>query len=148
WQVNGITTIQSGPPLGLTTAANQTNSFGGGSRPNHSGQSAELSGSTVLRLDRYFDTSVFSQPPAFTFGNTARTLPDARAPGTVNFDFSLIKSTRITEQLGLQFRAEFFNLLNNTNFGAPGTTFGTSTFGVINSASDARVIQFGLKLLY
>src|SRR5262249_45245814 len=44
WQVNGITTIQSGFPLGLTTAVNQTNSYGGGSRPNTSGASAGLSG--------------------------------------------------------------------------------------------------------
>jgi hypothetical protein len=43
WQLNGITTLQSGLPLGLTTSANQTNSFGGGSRPNNNGKSANLS---------------------------------------------------------------------------------------------------------
>jgi len=148
WQVNGITAIQSGPTLGLQTSVNQTNSFGGGSRPNWSGKSAKLGGPTVERLDRYFDTSVFSQPPAFTFGNTPRTLPDVRAPGLVNFDFSLIKNTRMRERVNVQFRSELFNLLNNTNFGAPGTTFGISTFGVISSAADARTIQFALKILY
>ena len=53
------------------------------------GKSARLSGDTVDRLNRYFDASAFTQPAPFTFGNVARTLPDARAPGTVNFDFSV-----------------------------------------------------------
>jgi len=99
-------------------------------------------------LDRYFDTSVFSQPPPFTFGNTARTLSDIRAPGAVNFDFSLLKNIPLGRRVTAQLRAEAFNLLNRPNFGAPGTTFGTSSFGVISSASDARVIQFGFKLRY
>jgi len=148
WQINGITTVQGGVPLGFTTSANQTNSFGGGSRPNNSGRSAKLSGPIEQRLNRYFDTSVFSQPSAFTFGNTARTLPDVRAPGVVNFDFSVIKNTRLTERAMMQFRAEFFNFLNNVNFGAPGTTLGTSTFGVISSASDARVTQLAVKFSF
>lgn len=148
WQVNGISTIQKGIPLGLTTSVNQTNSLGGGSRPNNNGQSAELSGSAQSRLNRYFNTSVFSQPPAFTFGNVSRTLPDVRAPGLVNFDFSVIKNNRFKERVNVQFRAEFFNLFNHPIFGSPGTTFGTSSFGVISSTADGRQIQFGLKLLF
>jgi hypothetical protein len=148
WAVNGITTLQSGFPLGLTTATNQTNSLGGGSRPNNNGTSAALSGSIESRLNRYFNTSVFSQPRAFTFGNTSRTLPDVRGPGTINFDFSAIKNTQFRERYNLQFRAEFFNVLNNVNFGSPGTTYGTSTFGVISSAGEARVTQLALKLVF
>jgi hypothetical protein len=148
WQVNGVTTIQGGLPLGLGTALNQTNSLGGGSRPNNNGMNAKLSGSIENRLGQYFNTSVFSQPPAFMFGNVVRTLPDVRAPGTLNFDFSIMKNNRFKEHYNVQFRAEFFNGFNNVNFGGPGTTFGTSTFGVISSAADGRVIQFGLKLLF
>ncbi|MBV9085401.1 MAG: TonB-dependent receptor, partial [Acidobacteriaceae bacterium] len=148
WEVNGITTIQNGLPLGLTTSINQTNSLGGGSRPSNNGHSAALSGSVENRLNQYFNTTVFSQPPAFTFGNTSRTLPDVRAPGLINFDFSAIKNTRFYERYNLQFRAEFFNVLNRVNFGGPGTTFGTSTFGVINSAGDPRISQLALKLIF
>lgn len=150
WQLNGITTLQSGIPLSLRTASNPTlGAVGSGAlRPDNNGKSAKLSGPTVDRLDRYFDTSVFSQPAPFRFGNTARTLPDVRAPGIVNFDFSAIKNTRFREQFNLQFRAEMFNALNNTNFGLPATTFGAPGFGSINSASAARIIQFGLKLYY
>lgn len=147
WQVNGIVTLQGGFPLGIGTASNQTNSFGGGSRPNNNGTSAALSGSERT-LDRWFNTSVFSQPPPFTFGNTSRTLPDVRTPGVTNFDFSITKNTKITERIGTQFRAEFFNGFNHANFGGPGTAFGNANFGVISSALDPRIIQLGLKILY
>ena len=148
WQLNGITTLQNGQPLGLTTSVNNTHSLGGGSRPNNNGTSAKLSGSTESRLNQYFNTAVFSAPPAFTFGNTARTLPDVLAPGTINWDFSIMKNNRFKERYNVQFRAEFFNGFNLVNFGSPGTTQGTSSFGVIGSAADGRVIQFGLKVLF
>ena len=70
------------------------------------------------------------------------------APGVIDFDFSIVKNTRFGERYNVQLRCEFFNGFNNVNFGAPGTTFGTSTFGVISSAADARIIQLGLKLLF
>jgi hypothetical protein len=148
WQINGVTTFQNGQPLGLTTSVNNTHSLGGGSRPNNNGTSAKLGGSTESRLTQYFNTSVFSAPAAFTFGNTSRTLPDVFAPGVKNFDFSILKNTRFRDRYNVQFRAEFFNGLNNVTFGAPGTTQGTSSFGVISSAADGRVVQFGLKLLF
>ncbi len=148
WQINSIVSLQSGIPLSLTTSVNNTNSFGGGSRPNNNGRSAKLSGPTVERLNRYFDTSVFSLPSPFTFGNTSRTLPDVRAPGQVNFDLSLLKNTKITERTSLQFRAEAFNAFNNTNFGAPGQSIGSPAAGVISSAGAARILQFALKLYF
>jgi Carboxypeptidase regulatory-like domain len=148
WQLNGVTTYQNGQPLGLTTSVNNTHSLGGGSRPNDNGTSAKLSGATESRLNEYFNTAVFSAPPAFTFGNTARTLPDVFAPGLHNWDFSIMKNNRFKEHYNVQFRAEFFNGFNMVNFGAPGTTQGTSSFGVISSAADGRVIQFGLKVLF
>lgn len=148
WQINSIVTLQGGFPLGIGTAVNQTNSFGGGSRPNNNGTSAKLTGPVRDRLNRYFNTSVFSQPPPFTFGNTSRTLPDTRTPGVSNIDFSLTKTTQIGERVNTQFRAEFFNALNHANFGSPGTALGNATFGVISSAADPRIIQLGLKLIF
>jgi hypothetical protein len=148
WQINGVTTFQNGQPLGLTTSVNNTHSLGGGSRPNNNGTSAKLSGPVESRLAGYFNTAVFSAPPAFTFGNTSRTLPDVFAPGIRNWDFSIMKNNRFRDRYNAQFRAEFFNGVNNVNFGAPGTTQGTSSFGLISSAADGRVIQFGLKLLF
>jgi hypothetical protein len=94
WEINGIYTAESGTPLFLGTASNLTNSFGGGSRPNNNGQSAYLGGDAHGRLSQWFNTSVFSQPAAFTFGNTSRTLPDVRDAGTNNMDIGLVKNNR------------------------------------------------------
>jgi len=70
-------------------------------------------------------------------------------PGWSNVDFSIIKDTRITESTSLQFRAEFFNVLNQATFGNPGATLGSSGFGVITGTATAeRQIQFGLRLLF
>jgi hypothetical protein len=148
WQINGVTTAQRGFPLGLGTSVNQTNSYGGGSRPNNNGTSAALSGDIESRLNRYFNTSVFSQPPAFTFGNVARDLPDVRAPGYVTFDFSVFKNTRFLERYNLQFRAEAFNALNHPNFGGPALTFGAGGFGSIGGTGAARLMQLALKVQF
>ncbi len=159
WQANGIATFYSGIPLVLLTSVNTSNSLGqligagaptnGTQRPNNNGASAAKSGPVVDRLTGYFDTSVFSQPAPFTHGNTGRTLPDVRQPSTANLDLSLFKNFRLTERAILQVRAEAFNLTNTPIFGAPGTTFGAPTFGVINTqANTPRQIQFGLRLAF
>ncbi len=151
WAINGIYTAQSGMPISLATATNLTGSFGGRSRPNSNGQSARLSGPATERLNRWFDTSKFSQPPAFTFGNVSRTLPDVRVHGINNLDFSVFKNTQFgaNEKLNLQFRTEFFNLFNRPLFGYPGNVLGTPQFGVVTSqANEPRLIQFALKLIF
>jgi hypothetical protein len=151
WEVNGIYTAESGTPLFLTTATNLTNSFGGNSRPNNNGQTAQLSGDAHARLGQWFNTSVFSQPPAYSFGNTSRTLPDVRDHGTNNFDVGLVKNNRFLRdgRMNLQFRSEFFNLFNRVRFADPGLAFGNPQFGVITSqVNSPRKIQLSLKLLY
>jgi hypothetical protein len=95
-------------------------------------------------------------PPNFTLGNVGRSIPDARHPGAVNIDFSVIKDTRITERFSLQFRAEMFNMPNHVNLGLADDTFGAgpdgrnarAQFGTITSSRDARIIQLGLKLIF
>jgi hypothetical protein len=151
WQIQGITTAQRGFPLGLATSTNNTNSFGGGSRPNFDAAAcpngAGLSGSTESRLNQYFNTACFTSPTPFTFGDVARMLPNVRAPGFLNYDLSVMKNTQLAERLKLQTRAELFNAFNNVNFGAPGTTCcNGGGFGQIFSARNARIIQLALTL--
>jgi Carboxypeptidase regulatory-like domain len=151
WEINGIYTAESGTPLFLTTSTNLTNSFGGNSRPNNNGTSAALSGSAHDRLNKWFNTSVFSQPAAFTYGNTSRTLPDVRDHGINNMDLGLAKNNRFLKdgRVNLQFRAEFFNAFNRVRFGDPGLSFGTPQFGIVTSqVNSPRLIQLALKLLY
>ena len=149
WGFNGVTTIQRGFPIGVGTSRNLSNSFGGSQFPNNSGTSAELSGDPQTRLDEYFRTDVFSQPEAFTFGNTARVLPDVRGPGIAQWDFAIFKRTQIGERLGIEFRTEFFNLFNTPIFRHPGTSLGTPQFGVVSGTRGVpRLVQFGLRALF
>jgi hypothetical protein len=91
-------------------------------------------------------------PAAGTFGNLGR--GTLRGPGLANVDLSLLKNTAISERLGLQFRAEFFNALNHTNLAAPnpivfsGTGFSPSAGLITTTTTTSRQIQFGLKLIY
>ncbi len=153
WQLNCMAAFQSGQALGISSATNTTNSSGGRQRPNSTGRSARLPHeSTDSMLSRYFDTSAFTQPPPFAFGSLGRTLPDVRGPGINNFDMSLFKTFTIHERLKAQFRGEFFNVFNRTEFGLPGGSQGTAQFGVISGvsyeANPARQVQIALKLLF
>ncbi|MBI3682311.1 MAG: TonB-dependent receptor [Acidobacteria bacterium] len=148
WQMNGIVAFQKGPPLALTTT-NTSNSGGNVLRPNSTGKSAKLEGPVESRLTQYFDKTAFALPAPFTFGSLGRTLPDARAPGLKNLDYSLFKNFSLREGLSLQFRAESFNLTNTPSFGEPNQNLSAVQFGQITGTSNAaRQVQFGLKVLF
>ena len=166
WGIDGVTTFQKGFPLVFTNGqVNGTTLFGGGSRPNtEQGCPAEVSGDAMARLGdpnnpkapRWFNPSCFTAPPDFTFGNEPRVDPRLRAQGINNFDFSIFKRTRfgVDERLGFEFRTEFFNLFNRTQFAPPSTNCcasNNSNFGVVTSTAQGtnpRLIQFALKLLF
>jgi hypothetical protein len=87
------------------------------------------------------------------FGNLGRNT--VIGPGFSNLDIALTKNTKITERFILQFRADAFDSLNQTNFGNPGTTVGSSTLGLITSTRYAagdfgtsRQLQMSLRLLF
>ena len=71
-----------------------------------------------------------------------------RGPGINNWDVSFSKRTQIFERATLQFRAEFFNLLNHTQYSGVGTSFGAATLGQVTSARDPRITQLGLRLQF
>ena len=149
WGLEGVTTLQEGFPLHITTNSNNSNSLNSGSqRPNTvPGCSTSISGSITSNLNEYFNTSCFTQPAAFTFGDESRNDPSLRAPGVANWDFSAFKSFAITEKANIQFRAEFFNIFNRVQFNYPGQTFGSSSFGQISGQlNNPRLIQFAMKL--
>ncbi|MBI3208967.1 MAG: TonB-dependent receptor [Candidatus Solibacter usitatus] len=148
WQINGFTDYQSGTPLSIS-ANNVAGLFNSRGLANNNGTSAKIGGDIHNRLLRYFDTSVFSQPAAFTFGNTQPGSPDLRSPGIRNWDLSIFKDFRLREKMQLQFRAETFNAFNTVRFGSPNTAVTSNQFGQISTqANSPRQIQFGLKLLF
>ncbi len=155
WQFNVIGTVQSGYPLSITQATNNTNAYSSGQRPNL------VAGANILAANAlqnalspnaadggYFNPAAFTTAPASTFGTLSRTL-DVRGPGQKNWDISLLKDTTIYESFKIQFRMEAINAFNTPVFRAPNTTFGSSSFGKITAqANFARVIQMSLRLMW
>jgi hypothetical protein len=79
------------------------------------------------------------------------TLPNVRTQGIDNLDFALFKNTTFgpENKMGLQFRAEVFNLANRVQFGYPGQAFGTAQFGIVSSQlNQPRLIQLALRFSF
>ncbi|WP_321470040.1 TonB-dependent receptor [uncultured Paludibaculum sp.] len=148
WQTNGILTLQGGMPYNVTISGDVANTGAGNQRPNLlSTPSANCGGGHLVNC---INPAAFALPSAYTYGNAGRNL--LRGPGIALLDFSLFKNISLYERLRLQFRAEFFNLMNTPTFRNPSSTLNfnnTASFGNISStARDNRQIQFGLKLLF
>ncbi len=156
WELNAINTANTGLPVNVdynpsaandVTGISQSADYRGVAflRPNVSGSAA--SQSTAQSLLTYFAGYTFTTPPASApFGNLGRNA--FRTPGLEQWDLGVDKNFRIHEQIALQFRSEFFNVMNHTNFGVPNNVSTSSAFGTITTTYPPRQIQFGLKLMF
>ena len=153
WQINGITTFQTGSPFTVVQAFNGANNDVGQRRPDAVGdpnrchlvdlvESKSPCRSTRLHFEKPA-TDTVNGP--FRFGNSGR--HTVIGPGIQNWDFAAYKDFPFNERSRIQFRTEFFNLLNRPIFANPGATLGTAQFGRLSATStDSREIQFALKL--
>jgi hypothetical protein len=149
WEAAGIVTFQTGFPFTVGATQDYSNTGSTSPRPDRI-----CNGAGAKTVTSWFDTSCFSTDALSAalsngtprFGNSGRNI--LTGPGIDEWDISLIKHDHITERIGLEFRAEFFNLFNHPNFGIPGTAFGSSTAGQITGAGTPRDIQFGLKMTF
>jgi Carboxypeptidase regulatory-like domain len=154
WTASAIVNVQSGFPFTPQLGYNPTGS-GDSRNPVRPDWNPNFSGNLYPRtVSHYFNPAAFLPPATGTLGNVSR---DAlTGPGLSEVDLSATKDSRMTEHLGLQFRAEFFNILNHTNFLTPNAVVYTSatsgispTAGVVTATSTtSRQIQFGAKLLF
>jgi hypothetical protein len=145
WQANAIATFQGGFPLNIVAADTsgagaftvlRANRIADGNLPRDE-----------RTITRYFDTAAFVAPAPGTFGTSGRNV--IIGPGINNWSVSGLKNFVVTERVTLQFRAEFFNAFNHSQFFAPGNSVSTpASFGRISSARSPRNIQFGLKLVF
>jgi hypothetical protein len=154
WQLSGIETVQSGLPFTPQLSYNPSND-GDTRNPVRPSLNPNFTGQVIQGgLSQYFNPSAFIQPLPGTYGNAGRNI--LQGPGLAQTDLSLTKKFSLSERLGLQFRSEFFNVFNHTNFNTPNpvvfasATGGPSpTAGVITATSTtSRQIQFGLKLMW
>jgi hypothetical protein len=174
WQVNVITTLQSGQPF--TIYSNNDNSAQGNflDRPDligkiktlnartngsFSASGADCAGETAdsngnITGNFYFDPTAFdcispgSNPigSLASFGNLGRNT--LRGPGINNWDISFLKRTKIAEGKSLEFRAEMFNAFNHAQFLNPDNQGFSGTFGQITQTRGPRLVQFALKFYY
>ncbi len=142
WQAQGIFTLQSGAALGFG------NSIFNGDLDN-----IRLPGDK-RSVNRWFNTDAgFERINALQLASNVRRLNTrfaaVRADGPNNWDMSLLKNTRLSEKVQMQFRAEAINALNHPQFTAPNTTPANTAFGAVTGEfAWPRVIQFGLKMLF
>ncbi len=182
WTVSGVTIAQSGDPLtfidpraGSAYGTNTGIAFQGVGTaqycPNMGNSNALGSGSVLSRVvkGQYFNPAAFCAPPTLApgapfygdgsvtgWGNSG--VGVVLGPSQFNWDISLAKDTNITERVRVQFRADFYNAFNHSQFADPGSGgFGTvgfenitaANFGQISSLSVApRLIQFGLHFFF
>ena len=149
WAVSGISTLQSGFPVRITSSGDQelmgSFDFEAPGEPNQIAPFRKLDPRTSGGY--YFDPASFVDAPLGEIGNSPRTV--CCGPGVINFDFALHKTVLLGERTNLQFRTEFFNLFNHTQFFNPdGDVTGGPTFGLVNRARDPRLIQFALRLSF
>jgi hypothetical protein len=154
WQLSAIQTLQSGLPFTPQLSYNPSND-GDTRNPVRPSWNPNFTGPVILSGPiRYFNSNAFIQPLSGTYGNVGRNV--LQGPSLVETDLSLTKTFLFSERLNLQFRSEFFNIFNHTNFNEPNpvvfasSTGGPSpTAGVITATSTtSRQIQFGLKLMW
>ena len=144
WRVNAIVNVQSGAPFTVNLGTDRANiGSGPAQRPDVSGDPNDGVPQTAAQ---WFNTSAFSLPAHFAFGNSGRNA--VRAPGYAEVDAGVQKDIELGRGTRLELRWEVFNLLNRVNFDVPNRIFGTSNFGRIFSALPARQMQFGVKVLF
>ena len=177
WQITGIWQASSGLPFNVTDGIDLSNQLGITTtpRPNYNPNGAAFSANGVSypacnntpiigSASLWFNPTCFSPQAYGTLGNLGREA--LWGPGLTSVDMALLKTTKITEKVTMQFRAEVFNLFNHTNLSLPvasvftgtanptntlfsGINYNTATAGqILTAAVPSREIQFGLKLVF
>jgi hypothetical protein len=142
WAMSGIVTLQSGNPLAISTE--ESLPAIGGVRPNvvsNQFYASHSRGSFNPTADLYLNPAAFAAPAPFTFGDAPRAFSQIFDFGIEDWDVAFMKKVPITEHVNFALKMEFFNFLNNVNFGAPVTDINNPSFGKISSALAPRIGQ-------
>lgn len=151
WSISGVHRYQSGNPIPLLMS-NSMPIFNRVQRPNLvSGQGIATGvgiGNFRPNSDRVLRPGAFSDPGPFAFGNAAPYYQDVRNFPVFSEDFSIVKTTRITERLTNEFNAQFINAFNRHRFGEVDSNWRNASFGTVRASSFPRFIQLGLRLRF
>ena len=160
WSISGITTFQSGFPIRITSSDDNELMYSASFE--YPGEPNQVLPFTTLKpqtnANYYFNPAIYTNDPTSinpstglpllgTIGNAKRTV--CCGPGINNWDFTVMKNNKIGERVNMQFRTDFFNLFNHTQFYNPdGNITDGVNFGRINQAREPRLIQFALKFSF
>jgi len=151
WNLSSIANWQTGFPF--TSFAEDDNSFSamGNDRPditvpNIKDTQLSTSRSHSALVNEWFNIADFVPNAVGTYGNIGK--DSLRGPRLFSTDLALLKDGKVGERVTYEFRAEFYNVFNNVNFGAPDAGLQDSNFGQISSANDPRILQMALKVKF
>ncbi|MDE1175764.1 MAG: TonB-dependent receptor [Edaphobacter sp.] len=154
WQMTLINSMTSGAPININYSLSSASGIYGTDlvtyRPNRVA-GVPIYGTTRTKtattVSGVFNNAAFALPTSYPFGSATRNL--ARANAFYQADFGLHKAFALwNESSKFDFRAEAFNVLNKTNYNAPNSTFGGSSFGQITTAFPARQLQLAAKIIF
>jgi hypothetical protein len=144
WQLNGIASYFGATPIEIITGVNTLGTASAvGQRPNYTGAPLYLNTGDATQ---HLNPAAFATPAPGQMGTLGK--GSVRGKPITNIDFSLAKNWRIKERYGFQFRAEFFNVFNHTNFTGFDTDLRNASFGTLNFAQQPREIQLGIKFTF
>jgi len=153
FQLTLIERVSSGFPVPLIDSFNQSGTtFNAGGNDNNFNRPNQVSGCDPHAANhskyQWINASCFVAPPAGELGDAARV--PVTGPDFVNSDFSVIKQFALPrKEIGLNFRAEFFNLFNHPQYGMPVNDINAAGFGAVNSTvNNPRLVQLALKLSF
>jgi hypothetical protein len=145
WQVSGIFSAVHGQPFFLRASGASLNAKFQRQTPNQVGPIQQLGG--VGPGQPFYDPTAFAPVTTVAYGNVGRNT--LYGPGSVNMDFSLFRTFKMTERLGLQFRADAANFFNAPHFNNPNNNRSSGNFLIINSAkNDERQFRLGLRMSF
>jgi Carboxypeptidase regulatory-like domain len=145
WQVAPLVRYQSGLPANPTTGKDNSLTGTGLDRPDVT-STTTYTGADHGKLYQYVNPKLYTANALGTFGNAGHN--SLRGPGYFHVDLAVSRQFKLREQLRLTVRAEAFNLMNHPNFGLPNANISSATFGQITSASDPRILQLSMKLIF
>jgi Carboxypeptidase regulatory-like domain/TonB dependent receptor len=159
WQLNSLLSFFGGLPFTVYAGTNVSGTFEGKDRVNVVGNPyAGVSHSLTNGYVQWINPAAFAFPANGTFGSEVRN--SLRGPGFADVDFSIFKTTDITERIKAQLRIEMFNIFNRTNLPVPNSTLSSGSFGHISDtigdyngatgigAGEPFNVQLGLKIIF
>jgi hypothetical protein len=145
WNIAPLVRYQSGLPVNPVSGKDNSLTGVGNDRPSVVSSQAYTGAPHGLQY-QYVNPNLYVANPTGTYGNAGHY--SLRGPGYFDVDLAVTREFKLYERLTLHARVEAFNALNHPNFGSPNGNISSAAFGQITTASDPRILQASMKLIF